>query len=112
MNEQDFSGRCHDVCCSNCVEDFYNLTDLLINEIQHLEAKIVFLRYTLSKHLPAYDGEMLRCDIFSDLSRRFWDHSAYREYMDEYNFGQDPMDEAKQVRRMIRISRGEESVNL
>jgi len=111
MSEQDFS-YCHGDCCDHCVEDFYNLTELLIKDIHHLEAKIVYLRYTLSQYLPVFDGEMLRSDIFSDLSGWYWDHPAYREYIDEYNYGQDPMDDAEQTRLKLRISRGEKSVNL
>jgi hypothetical protein len=103
---------CSGCCCSECVECFYGLTELLIKDIQRLEAKIVFLRYTLSGHLPAHDGEMLRSDIFSDLSGGYWDHPAYLEYMEEYNFGQDPMNDACQARLMLKISRGEKSVNL
>jgi hypothetical protein len=94
------------------VEDFYTLTDSLVKDVQHLEAKIVYLRYTLSKYLPAYSGEMLRCDIFSDLSRRYWDYPAYRKYMEEYNFGKDPMDDDKQAKLMMKLSRGEASANL
>lgn len=111
MNEQNFSD-CHDNCCDRCVEDFYNLTELLIKDIQHLETKIVYLRYTLSKHLPPFDGQMLRADIFSDLSGCYWDHPAYQDYMDEYNYGQDPMNDAGKTRLMLRISRGEQAVNL
>ena len=111
MNDQDFH-YCHGDCCDRCVEGFYNLTELLIKDIQHLESKIVYLRYTLSKFLPAFDGQMLRCDIFSDLSRCYWGHPAYQEYMDEYNYGQDPMNDATQSRLMLRISRGEKAVDL
>ena len=111
MDDQELH-YCYGDCCDRCVEDFYALTELLIKDIHHLEAKIVYLRYTLSSHLPALDGEMLRSDIFSDLSGCYWGHPAYQKYMDEYNYGQDPMNDAGQTRLMRRISRGEKAVNL
>jgi hypothetical protein len=112
MTNLETTEKCEGYCCNECVECFYSLIELLIKDIQHLEAKIIFLRFSLSKHLPEYDGEMLRSDIFSDLARCHWDHPAYQEYMEEYNFGQDPMNDANQIRLMRKISLGEVSVNL
>jgi hypothetical protein len=112
MADHEACYACCGNCCADCVVDFYGLTDALIKDIQHLEAKVVFLRYSLSKHLPAYDGEMLRCDIFSDLSGCYWDNCAYRQYMEKVYDGHDPMDNQKHVNFMIKLSRGKDSVAL
>jgi hypothetical protein len=98
--------------CDNCGMDFYRLVDCLINDIQHLESKVVYLRYSLSKFLPEYNGNMLRCEIFSDLSGSYIDQSAYQQYVSEYCYGQDPMDTAEYCQRLMRISCGKESVDL
>jgi hypothetical protein len=112
MADHEAAYTCYDDCCDGCVTKFYELTDALVKDIQHLEAKVVFLRYSLSKFLPAYDGEMLRCDIFSDLSGCYWDNAAYQQYMANYYDGHDPMDSRKHAKFMIRLSCGRESVAL
>ena len=104
--------RCHDYCCDNCVTDFYELTDILVKDIQFLEAKVVYLRYALSQRLPERRGEMLMCDIFSDLAGGYWDNPAYQRYMEEYYDGLDPMDNEEHCRLLKRIARGEEAVRL
>ena len=98
--------------CDNCGMDFYRLVDCLIKDVQHLESKVVYLRYSLSRLLPEYDGKMLRDEIFSDLSGSYYDQSAYRQYVSEYCDGQDPLDTSDYCERLMRISRGEELVGL
>jgi len=101
-----------DDCCDKCEMDFYQLIEWLINDIQHLESKVVYLRYSLSKLLPEYDGEMLRCDIFSDLSSIHYDQPAYQRYVSRYCGGHDPVDDAEFNKLLMMLSRGEKSVNL
>jgi len=104
--------RCQGDCCDNCVTKFYDLTDYLIKDIQFLEAKVVYLRFLLSQHLPEHKGEMLRCDIFHDLAGGYWGYPAYQRYMEYYCEGHDPMDCKEHSELMLKISRGEESVRL
>jgi len=98
--------------CDNCEMDFYSLVDCLIKDIQHLESKVVYLRYSLSMFLPEYDGEMLKCEIFSDLSGSYSDQSAYQRYVSDYCHGQDPMDTAEYCAHLMRVSCGKGSVDL
>ena len=98
--------------CDNCKLDFYNLIDLFVKDIQHLESKVVYLRYLLSQYFPECDGEMLRCDIFNDLAANPLEQSAYHKYLLEYCGGHDPMDNGAFVDLLIRLSRGEDFVGL
>jgi len=101
-----------EIFCDNCGVDFYRLIDCLIQDIRHLESKVVYLRYSLSEFLPENEGKMLKCEIFSDLSGSYSDQSAYQQYVSEYCDGQDPMDTAEYCERLKRISGGKESVGL
>ena len=96
-----------DCFCNNCEMEFLDLVDHLILGIQHLESKVVYLRYLLSSYLPKWDGEMLRSDIFSDLTGGFWDKPAYQRFMSVYHGGFDPMDGEAFTGFMWRLSRGE-----
>jgi hypothetical protein len=102
----------NDHYCSNCESEFHDLTDKLIMGIQHLETKVVYLRYLLSMHLPDWDGKMLRCDIFHDLTGGYWDHPAYQSYISKYYDGRDPMESKAFTDLMWNISRGKERVGL
>jgi hypothetical protein len=70
-------GMFDDQYCDNCEMDFCDLIGRLVRDIQHLESKVVFLRYSLSKFLPEYDREMLRCDIFADLYGNYFDQMRF-----------------------------------
>ena len=98
--------------CDECEMGFYDFIDLLIMNTKHLESKVVSLRYLLSTFFPDYDAKMLRSDIFSDLSPSFYDQPVYQQYISKYYDGNDPMDDDEYCSLMIRLSRGEESVNL
>jgi len=104
--------RCHDICCDNCIVDFYNLIDIMIKDIQFLQAKAVYLRLLLSRTLPEYDGWLLRNDIFTDLAGCYWDNPAYKRFMEEFHSGLDPMDDEGHYKHITRIRHGEESVRL
>jgi len=101
-----------DFHCDLCAMDFYDLIEKLISDIQLLEPKTVYLRYLLSKHLPQWDGEMLRSDIFNDLAGRYWDLPAYKKYMSDYCGGIDPFDLDEYNDLMWCISRGRAIVGL
>jgi hypothetical protein len=97
--------------CDHCEMEYYQLIKLLIKDIQHLEAKAVRLRYSLSKSLPGCDGEMLRCEIFSDLAGNYYDQPAYQRYISSCCGGLDPMDDDNYYEFMLKISKGEEAVD-
>jgi hypothetical protein len=97
---------------NKCEMNFYEIIEHLIKDIQHLEAKVVYLRYLLSGFLPKHDREMLMCDIFHDLASACWEHPAYRRYVLEYCDGHDPMGDDSYVALLTRLSTGEESARL
>ena len=77
--------------CGFANVDYYRLIELLVKDIQHLESKVVWLRYSFSWYLPKYDGVMLRCEIFSALAGAYYDLPAYQQFITDYCDGQDPM---------------------
>jgi len=110
MNAEDYDWN-DDFCASHAMQ-FYDLIDHLVTDIQHLESKVVYLRYVLSRYLPAWDGQMLRSDIFCDLTGVYWEQPAYQEYMKDYNGGLDPMESDTYTDFMWKLSRGEAVTNL
>jgi hypothetical protein len=109
--DYDYEWR-DDYYCEKCEMEFYETIDHLINDIKHLEAKVVYLRYSLSRYLPKYKGEMLRCDIFDDLSNIYCFDPAYQRYVSEYCDGHDPQEDKSYVALLKRLSTGAESANL
>jgi hypothetical protein len=109
-------GKCEDFgdyYCEACESEYFDIIDLLVKDIKHLETKAVYLRYTLSWLLPdEYDGKMLRSDIFSDLTPNHCEHPAYRRYVARYYRGRDPKDNWKYAKLLMRISRGEKTIGL
>ena len=96
--------------CDGCEYDFYETIDQLVRDVKRMKARVVYLRYCLSQHLPEH-GEMLRWDIFSDLNFGYWGLPAYQMYIDAYHGGQDPFDEDSYVKHLWKLSRGKETVN-
>jgi hypothetical protein len=92
--------------------DFYDLINKLVNDIQHLESKVVYLRHSLSGYLPEHDGKMLKYEIFSDLVGSYCEQPAYQKYISECHGGNDPMDSDMYNDLLKRLSRGEDSVGL
>jgi len=72
--------------------EYLQLIDYLVNDIQELELEVIRLRYELSNRLPAYDGLMLKCDIFSALAGRYDWQEAYVRYVSLYCNDVDPLD--------------------
>ena len=66
----------------------------------------------ISGHLSEYDGKMLRSEIFSDLSGCYLEQSVYKRYISDYCDGNDPMDSEEHIRLMMKLSKGEEIVDL
>jgi len=98
--------------CEKCEYDFYQLIDWLIRDIQQLELKTVYLRYLLSRSLPAQDGITLKQEIFSNLSGRYYEQPGYQQYVSNYCGGRDPMDCTNFHEHMMKLSRGEEIFDL
>lgn len=86
--------------------DFCQLIDYLIKDIQHLESEIVRIRYTLSRHLEAPDGEFMRSDILSGLAGRYHNHPAYQPYIQLYYNNQDPMQSDEWVNHIWNLAHG------
>jgi len=101
-----------DEYCLACKAEYIWFIDSLVNDIRHLESKVVYLRYTLSKNLPEYDGERLMADIFSDLSAPHWDHPVYQQYMKEFCDGTNPLDNGDLSKYLRKLKRGKEPSNL
>ena len=102
----------YDIDCEKCEYDFCQTVDWLVKDIHRLELKVVRLRYLLSGFLPEHNGNMLRLEIFSGLSGRYYDDPAYQKYMSGWYNGQDPMECAKAAERMTKVSRGEEIIDI
>ena len=98
--------------CESCEMEYFQLIEALISNIKHLEAKTVFLRYTLSNFLPLHRAELLRSDIFSDLSACHIDLPAYHRYISTCCDGTDPLDDKNHCKHLKRLSRGEVAINL
>jgi hypothetical protein len=103
---------CYGDCCDNCIEGSYDLIDSLVKDIKHLESKVVYLRYALSKHLSENDGKMLMVDIFSDLSGPHWDNPLYQQYMTAFHDGLNPLDNGDLSKYLKRIMRSNVRSNL
>ena len=108
MAERRFENR----YCDKCEADFYQLIDLLIKDIQHLETKVVHLRHSLSMFLPEHEGKMLRCGIFSDLSGCHCEQPAYQRYVSAYCDGNDPMYSEDFNNHMLELAKGREVADL
>jgi len=98
--------------CDKHEYDYLNFIDQLVRDIQKLELRIVYLRHILSRHLPDHEGEMLKCEIFSDLAGGYYDDAVYQRYVSDYCDGKDPMEDPDFHEHMIKVSRGEELFDL
>jgi len=103
--------HCDDYCFA-CETEYIWFIDSLVNDIKHLELKIIYLRFTLSKYLSEHEGEMLMCDIFSDLSAPHWDNPVYQKYMKDFCDGLNPLDNGDLSKYLKKITSGNEPRNL
>jgi len=97
--------------CDRCESRSHRLVEHLLWDIQHLEAKVVCLRYSLSRYLEKHMGEMLRCDIFSDLAGYYRELPAYQQFVDAYCCGDDPMEQDDYIQLLKKLSKGTETVS-
>ena len=107
MNDYEMPGD----YCEHCEMEYYQLIEQLVKDIQHLESKALRLRYSLSRFLPESDGETLRGEIFSDLAGNYCEQPAYQRYISKYCDGCDPMDNDNYNENLLKISKGEESID-
>jgi hypothetical protein len=95
--------------CEKCETGSFQLINHLIKEIQLLSSEVVRLRYSLSWFLPKHDGEMIRCEIVSDLHGSYYDYPAYQNFVSDYCDGDDPFESEVYCNHMAKLSNGEES---
>lgn len=95
--------------CEKSDLDSLQLIDQLIKDIQLLSSEVVRLRYSLSYFVPKHDGEMIRCEILSDLHGSYYDYPAYRHFVSDYCDGYDPFDNEGYCAHMAKLSKGEDS---
>lgn len=96
----------YDDNCDSCETDFFLLIDRLVNDVQRLVSKVVCLRYSLSRYLGSHEGEMLRCDVLSDLHGVYYDHSVYQRFISACYDGQDPMECEYYIDHLLKLSIG------
>jgi len=96
--------------CNDCdiLYQFCKLVDVMIEDIQHLEAETVRYRYALSCYLPDPEKINLRSDILSNLAGCYCWSEAYQQYMQLFYNKQDPMDSDTYVEHMIRLAQGQD----
>lgn len=104
----DYKYDFNDCDCCYCLDKFYDLTDGLIKDIQHLEKTVVSLRYSLSKLLPDHNGLMLRCDILSELAGRYYENPAYQQFIEAYHDGVDPLECDSYSKQLLKLAHFEE----
>lgn len=111
MDQCDGCDQC-DACgalddyCDRCETDFFLLIDRLVNDVQRLISKVVCLRYSLSWYLGRHEGEMLRCDVLSDLHGDYYEQSVYQRFVSACYDGQDPMECEHYIDNLLKLSNG------
>ena len=95
--------------CEKCEMDSFQLINHLINDIQLLSSEVVRLRYSLSWFLPKHEGEMIRCEIVSDLHGSYYDFPTYQHFVSDFCNGHDPLENEDYCNHMAKLSKGEES---
>lgn len=102
---------CYGVCCDRCVEDSYELIDRLVKDIQLLASEVVRLRYSVSWFLPEHMGDMIRCEIRSDLYASYYHDRIYQDYMSTYYGGDDPLQSKKFCNHLAKLAKGKKSID-
>ena len=88
-------------------DGFFRLINAMVSELLSLEEEVVRCRQALSIHLTARWAEGLRQDMFCGLSARFTgDFEEYDRFVNEYFYGQDPMENEEHSRKMWDIING------
>ncbi len=95
--------------CSICsdIVDFLKLTDAMVEEINELRAEVVRWRKVLVKYLPPEWSDGLQQDILSGISYNdFEDFDAYKYYINRCYKGEDPLNNEKRSKLMLRLAKG------
>ena len=83
--------ECPGVDRCELIQSFLELVDLMVRDIQHLEAETIRARYALSEQYDPEHKWITSVDILSDLGSPYYDNLAYQEYIRIYYDGGDPM---------------------
>ena len=92
--------------CDRCETDFHSLIERCVRDIQFLQSKVVFLRYSLCQHLENHEGDMLKSEIFSDLAGTYYDLPAYQRFVFNDCCGIDPMECNSYLELLSKLSIG------
>ena len=88
------------------ISDFLALTDAMVTEIMRLEEEVVRWRKAIMKFLSKDWADGLDQDIFSGLSRTFYDLNAYKLFMNLMHDGRDPLESEEHFNTMWRLKKG------
>ena len=91
--------------CDRCEMDFHALIERCIRDVQFLQSKVVCLRHSLSQYLQNHEGDMLRCEIFSDLAGTYYDLPAYQRFVSTDCGGIDPMERNSYLEFLLKLQR-------
>jgi len=93
MLDPDFNNAAYCAESDECelILSFCQLIDIMVKDIQHLEAECVRTRYHLSKHMRSPEDEYYRSNILSGLKTPYYDNLGYQMYMSLYYDGGDPL---------------------
>jgi len=110
MIDSDFNSAAHCAESDECelILSFCQLVDIMVKDIQHLEAECVRARYQNSKHLDAPEDEYYRSNILSGLKTPYYDSLAYQMYMALYYDGGDPLSFKEWTSAINRLAKGYE----
>ena len=103
---------CRDCLTLGTVHDFLLLTDAMSEEILLLEEEVVRWRQAIMKYLSPEWADGLEQDIFSNLSRRFYDFKAYELFSESFYNGTDPMESKEHLDRMYRLKNGTDDTSI
>ncbi len=91
---------------------YVDLTRALLEEINDLRDEVIRWRQVLTKYLPPEWAEGLRQDILNNLCQSFEDYSAYRDYVEHYCKGVDPLDNKDRCRTIKRLIAGTDETSI
>ncbi len=103
-----------DLYCSICpdISDFFELTDAMVKEINHLREEVVRWRQVLIKYLPPDWADGLRQDIYDNVYCSFEDYDAYSKFINAYYSGMDPFDNEEHSALMKRLCDGSDETSI
>lgn len=90
------------------IRSFLELVDSMVRDIQHLKAETIRAKYELSREYDPEHKWITTVDILSNLDMPHYDSPAYREYMNIYYDGGDPMSFKEFTDSMVRLASGQD----